>query len=144
MLITSNIKVYTGIISQQCPHYIKNTNTQIKVIVDWTIEELNEGVEKVLQQPHNFHVTVVPISCRCPPPPVLLCTGSRIPAPAFAHISGNENYHKKMNFIIISKNYFRLRITKLQNYKNLLKKVFASFLYVYRNIFSFFCYDSRA
>ena len=62
MLITSNIKVYTGIISQQCPHYIKNTNTQIKVIVDWTIEELNEGVEKVLQQPHNFHVTVVPIS----------------------------------------------------------------------------------
>ena len=62
MLITLNIKVYTGIISQLCPHYIKNTNTQIKVIVDWTIEELNEGVEKDLQQPHNFHVTIVPVS----------------------------------------------------------------------------------
>ena len=58
MLITSNIKVYTGIISQLCPHYIKNTNTQIKVIVDWTIEELNEGVEKVLQQPHNLFLSL--------------------------------------------------------------------------------------
>ena len=73
MLITSNIKVYTGIISQQYPHEIKNTNTQIKVILDWTIEELNEGEEKVLEQPHNFHVTFVLVSQDalnvCHPPP---------------------------------------------------------------------------
>ena len=62
MLITSNIKVNTGIVIQQWPQNIKNRNSQIEVIVDWIIQERNEGVEKVLQQPHNFHVTVVPIS----------------------------------------------------------------------------------
>ena len=41
---------------------MKNTNTQIKVILDWRIEELYEGEEGVLQQPHNFHVTFVLIS----------------------------------------------------------------------------------
>ena len=41
---------------------MKNTNTQIKVILDWRIEELYEGEEEVLQQPHNFHVTFVLIS----------------------------------------------------------------------------------
>ena len=62
MLITLNIEVNTGVIIQQCPHNIKNRNSQIKVIVDWIIQERNEGVEKVLQQPHNFNVSVVSVS----------------------------------------------------------------------------------
>ena len=68
-------------------------------------------------------------ACRCPPPPVLLCTGSRAPpAPLFSHISGNENYHKKNEFyyhfqkLLQTKNH---KITELQkNFGN----VFASFL----------------
>ena len=34
----------------------------IKVILSWVVEELYEGEEEVLQQPHNFHVTFVPVS----------------------------------------------------------------------------------
>ena len=41
---------------------MKNTNTQIKVILDWRIEELYKDEEEVLQQPHNFQVMFVPVS----------------------------------------------------------------------------------